>query len=101
MLGSLLDAVGMAKRSNLYQKNALLKPGKHADPRIRLTETFHGSDRRYGYRRVHAALKSEEVAVSEKVVCGIMKDRGSSPSVPLSASAALTKARPARHLRTW
>lgn len=37
---------------------------------------FHGSDRRYGYRRVHAALKSEEVVVSEKVVCRIMKEEG-------------------------
>lgn len=75
-LGALLDAVGMAKSSYLYQKNALLRPDKHADLRIRITEVFHGSDRRYGYRRVHAALKSEEVVVSEKVVCRIMKEEG-------------------------
>ena len=75
-LGALLDAVGMAKSSYLYQKNALLRPAKHAALRIRITEVFHGSDRRYGYRRVHAALKSEEVVVSEKVVCRIMKEEG-------------------------
>lgn len=75
-LGAPLDAVGMAKSSYLYQKNALLRPGKHAALRIRITEVFHGSDRRYGYRRVRAALKSEEVAVSEKVVCRITKEEG-------------------------
>lgn len=75
-LGALLDAAGMAKSSYLYQKNALLRPDRHAALRIRITEAFHGSDRRYGYRRVHAALKSEEVVVSEKVVCRIMKEEG-------------------------
>ena len=71
---ALLDAAGMAKSSYLYQKNAPLRPDKHAALRIRITEVFHGSYRRYGYRRVHAALKSEEVVVSEKVVCRIMKE---------------------------
>lgn len=75
-LGALLDATGMAKSSYLYQKNALLRSDKHAALRIRITEVFHGSDRRYGYRRVHAALKSEEVVVSEKVVYRIMKEEG-------------------------
>lgn len=74
--GAPLDAAGMAKSSYLYQKNALLRPDEHAALRIRITEVFHGSDRRYGCRRVHAALKSEEVAVSEKVVCRIMKEEG-------------------------
>lgn len=37
---------------------------------------FHGSDGRYGCRRVHAALKSEEVVESEKVVRRIMKEGG-------------------------
>lgn len=75
-LSALLDAAGMAKSSYLYQKNALLRPDKHAALRIRITEVFHDSDRRYGYRRAHAALKSEEVVVSEKVVCRIMKEEG-------------------------
>ena len=75
-LGALLDAAGMAKSSYLYQKNALLRPDKHTALRIRITEVSHGSDGRYGCRRAHAALKSEEVAVSEKVVCRIMKEEG-------------------------
>lgn len=36
-LGALLDAAGMAKSSCLYQKNALLRPDKHAALRIRIT----------------------------------------------------------------
>ena len=75
-LGALLDAAGMAKSSYLYQKNALLRPDKHTALRIRITEVSHGSDRRYGCRRAHAALKSEEVVVSEKVICRIMKEEG-------------------------
>ena len=51
-----------------------LRPDKHPALRIRITEVFHGSDRRYGYRRVRAALKSEEVVASEKVVCRIVKE---------------------------
>lgn len=47
-LGALLDAAGMAKSSYLYQKNALLRPDKHAALRIRITEVFHGSDRPTG-----------------------------------------------------
>lgn len=96
-LGAPLDAAGMAKSGCLYRKNALLRPGKHAALRIRITEAFHDSDGHYGHRRVHAALKSEEVVVSEKVVCRIMK---ASPSAPASASTALTKARSARRPRT-
>lgn len=69
-LGALLDAAGMAKSSYLYRKNAPLRPGKHAALLILITEVFRGSDRRYEYRRVHAALKSEEVVVSEKVAAG-------------------------------
>ena len=75
-LNVLLDAVGMAKSSYLYQKKALLRPDKHADLRIRVAEIFHESDGRYGYRRVHAALRSDGIVVSEKVVCGIMREEG-------------------------
>ena len=62
----LLDAVGMAKSSYLYQKGALSRPDKHAGLRIRITEIFHENGSRYGYRRKRAA--------SEKVACKIMKD---------------------------
>ncbi len=70
----LLDAVGMAKSSYLYQKGALSRPDKHAGLRIRITEIFHENGSRYGYRRKRAALKMEGIAASEKVACKIMKD---------------------------
>lgn len=75
-LNALLEAAGMAKSSYLYQKKALLLPDKHADLRIRVAEIFRESDGRYGYRRVHAALGSDGIIVSEKVVCGIMREEG-------------------------
>lgn len=98
-LGALLDAAGMAKSSCLYQKNALLRPDKHAALRIRITEMFHGSDRRYGYRRVHAALKSEEVVVSEKVVCRIMEEEGLIAKRPQQAQVQLLQRRDRRGAR--
>lgn len=73
-LNVLLDAVGMAKSSYLYQKKALARPDRYADLRIRITEIFRENDGRYGYRRIYAALRSEDIIVSEKVICKIMKD---------------------------
>ena len=75
-LDVLLEVVGMAKSSYLYQKKALLRPDKHAELRIRIAEIFHSSDGRYGYRRVHAALRSDKTTVSEKAVCRIMREEG-------------------------
>ncbi len=73
-LNVLLEAVGMAKNSYLYQKKAIARPNRYADLRIRITEIFHENDGRYGYRRIHAALRRDGIVVSEKVVCRIMKD---------------------------
>lgn len=72
-ISALLEAAGMAKSSYLCQKRALSKPDKHTDLRVRITEIFHENDGRYGYRRIHAALKMEEVTVSEKAVCKLMR----------------------------
>lgn len=73
-LNVLLDAVGMPKSGCLYQKRAIARPDKHSCLRICITEIFHENDGRCGYRRIHAVLKSEDIAVSEKVVCRIMKE---------------------------
>lgn len=73
-LNARLDAVGMPKNSRLYQKRAIARPDKHSGLRIRITEIFHENDGRYGHRRIHAVLKSEDITVSEKVVCRIMKE---------------------------
>ena len=75
-LGALLDAVGMAKSGYLYQKIALLKPDKHADLRIRITRYFTATIGATGTVGCNAVHKSEKVAVSEKVVCRIVKEEG-------------------------
>ena len=42
--------------------------------RIRVVELFTENRERYGYRRIHALLKRENIIISEKVVCRIMKE---------------------------
>ena len=75
-LGVLLGEVGLARSSYQYQVEAMSKPDKYADLRVRVAEVFHGSDSRYGYRRIHLELRKEGTVVSEKVVCTIMKEEG-------------------------
>ena len=72
----LLGEVGLARSSYQYQVEALSKPDKYADLRVRITEIFHENGSRYGYRRIHLELRKEKVVVSEKVVCAIMKEEG-------------------------
>lgn len=73
-LKGLLDAVGLAKGSHRYQMAAMAKPDKYAELRMRICEIFHDSCGRYGYRRIHATLRSEGTTASEKVVCRIMAE---------------------------
>lgn len=41
---------------------------------MRLIELFTENKGRYGYRRIHALLKRENIIVSEKVIRRIMKE---------------------------
>ncbi len=75
-LNVLLDEVGLARSSHQYQVDALSRPDKYADLRVRITEIFHENGSRYGYRRIHLELRKEKVVVSEKVVGTIMKEEG-------------------------
>lgn len=75
-LKDLLEAVGLAKGTHRYQMMVLAKPDKHADLRVRICEIFHASCGRYGYRRIHAALRTDGIVVSEKVVARIMAEEG-------------------------
>ena len=74
-LNEVLPALCMPRSSYQYQVQveASRRPDKHADLRVRVTEIFRLSKRRYGYRRVWLALRAEGTTVSEKVVCRIMK----------------------------
>ena len=73
-LKDLLKEVGLARGSYRYQVMTMARPDKYADLRIRICEIFHESCGRYGYRRIHAALKTEGITASEKVVSRIMAE---------------------------
>lgn len=70
----LLYALKMPKSSYFYCKEAFVRPDKYVELRIRICELFEENRGRYGYRRIHMALKREETTVSEKVVCHIMSE---------------------------
>lgn len=69
-----LDMAGPAKSSRRYQMAAMAKPGKYADPRVRICEIFHEGRGCYGYRRIRSVLGAEGATVSEKVVRRIMAE---------------------------
>ena len=73
-LHELLEVFHMAKSSYCYQQVALKAPDKYIEVRKKIKSVFDESSSRYGYRRVHSSLKSEDITVSEKVVRRIMQE---------------------------
>lgn len=59
-------------------------PNKYIDRRTKVKEIFVGNQARYGYRRIHAQIRSNGSTVSEKVIRCIMKEEQF--SVPLRKS---------------
>ena len=51
----------------------LRRADKYADARLAITEVFECNHRRYGYRRIRAALGRRQVFISEKIVQRLMK----------------------------
>lgn len=74
LLKDLLGILHMAKSSYCYQTLTLSKSDKYTDWRKEVKETFSESSSRYGYRRIHSALKSAGTVISEKVIRRIMKE---------------------------
>ena len=75
-LKDLLEALRMARSSYQYQVGAMRTPDRYAGTRARINDLFRASGGVYGYRRVHACLRSEGVAISEKVCARIMREEG-------------------------
>jgi putative transposase len=75
-LKELLSVLHMSKSSYFYQETAMSAPDKYAQIRGMIKQAFNESSNRYGYRRIHDALKNESVKVSEKVVRRLMKADG-------------------------
>ena len=73
-LQELLDLFHMAKSSYCYQQAVLNAPDKYTDLRAKIRAVFDDSSSRYGYRRIHSALKNDELTVSEKVIRRIMQE---------------------------
>ena len=73
-LNDLLRMTSISKSSYFYQKKAQIRPDKYAALRTTVKEVFAENQSRYGYRRVHAVIKSKGTIVSEKVVRRIMEE---------------------------
>ena len=70
----LLEKMQLSKSSYYYQENSLKKKDKYELIRCRIIALFKENKERYGYRRIHALLKRENVIISEKIVRRIMKE---------------------------
>ena len=66
-LPALLDKLQLSKSSYYYQVHAINKEDKYAEVRYRTIELFIENKERYGYRRIHALLKREDIIISEKL----------------------------------
>lgn len=73
-LSELLSLLEIAESSYFYQRKRLSMADKHEAVKRRIAELFFENQRRYGYRRIHALLKREEIRISEKVVRRIMAE---------------------------
>ena len=70
----LLQKMQISKSSYYYQEHSMLKVDKYAIIRNRIKELFIENSGRYGYRRIHALLRREDIIISEKIVRRIMKE---------------------------
>ena len=73
-LNNLLDMINMSKSSYFYQRSATSKGDKYSDLRAEVRAVFNENNSRYGYRRVHAVIRSDGQIVSEKVIRRIMRE---------------------------
>jgi transposase InsO family protein len=71
-LNDLLAMMKMPKSSYFYQRKAQCMPDEYNQLRTEVKEIFAKNKERYGYRRVHAAIRNAGIAVSEKIIRRIM-----------------------------
>ena len=68
-LDELLRAAEIPRSTFYYHLKALSKPDKYADVKKRISEIYHETRGRYGYRRVTLSLHREGKQINHKVVC--------------------------------
>lgn len=73
-LNELLLMAEMPKSSYFYQKAVQLRPDKYASLRAVIKIIFSENRSCYGYRCVHASIKSKGTIISEKVIRRIMEE---------------------------
>ena len=64
----LLQAAGLARSTFFYRQAALKTPDRHAALRASIHKIFTAARGRYGYRRIHAALRRQGWQVAGKTV---------------------------------
>lgn len=75
-LKDLFELLNISKSSYYYQASCLRRQDKYAQLRTEIRALLYAVDGRYGYRRIHASLKSTGIVVSEKVVRRLMRENG-------------------------
>lgn len=73
-LFELLKNIDIPKSSYGYHKRQLALPDKYSDERAQIIDLFKKNKRRYGYRRIHSALKDVGITLSEKIVQRIIRE---------------------------
>lgn len=72
-LPNLLSALHCPRSSYYYQQKTVKRQDKYCSAKKRIQAVFEENHGRYGYRRVHAALRKEGLRLSEKVIRQLMK----------------------------
>ena len=70
----LLQAAGLARSTFFYRQAALKTPDRHAELRSSIHKIFTAAMGRYGYRRIHAALRRHGWQVAGKTVLKLMRE---------------------------
>ena len=73
-LPTLLRKLKLSKSSYYYQEKVLGQVDKYENVRNKIITLLNENKHRYGYRRIHALLKRENIIISEKIVRRIMNE---------------------------
>ena len=75
-LGLLLETKRMARSTFYYHLKPPCAEHRHAEAERRITEIFHQSSGRYGYRRIAMQLRNEGIVLNHKTVLRLMRKLG-------------------------
>ena len=67
---------GLSRSTFYYHHKAAGKPDKYAAVRVQIKEIFEKNKGRYGYRRIHAAMRNVGCKLNHKTVQMLMRDMG-------------------------